>query len=126
VQRPASRWKNGVRSADTNGFYEAHPFKSVSGQLQDFISIFHQLRSLPANDLGLCLKTIREVAERNRKCAGCYGKGLAYLKFLTWGLDENAYESVAKDYRKYVKSSGSKRNYLLELEAIMARYGVSR
>jgi len=109
-----------LRRIINNGFYIQHPFALSSAQLGDMISIFAEMRRLPAEDLALCVKAIDALVHSKEDCVGCYGKGLSYLKWLTKGLDEDAHRAFTKKYNAF--ASQADRDFDQELEARMSQY----
>ena len=93
-----------LRRMINNAFYEHHPFKRSSGQLDDFLRSFHEIRQLPPEDFSLCFEAIHEVLTRNSDCNGCYGKGLAYLKLLTHGVDSSRHETANREYEAFANA----------------------
>jgi hypothetical protein len=108
-----------IRRIINNGFYTHHPFRSSSGQLGDFIRIAEQIRSLPADDFSYCFEAIAEQVDKRRlDCTGCYGKGLAFLKYLAKDIDEQRYAKSAAQYHEFFTARECIPNYeeiLLEL-----------
>ncbi|MBJ7392783.1 MAG: hypothetical protein JHC85_14540 [Chthoniobacterales bacterium] len=93
-----------LRRVINNAFYEHHPFKRSSGQMEDFVRAFHEIRQLQPEDFSLCFEAIHAVLVRNSDCNGCYGKGLAYLKLLTSGVDETRHEAASRDYESFANA----------------------
>ena len=87
-----------------NSFFDNHPFRSCPGQLGDFISIFDDIRNLPNEKFTIVVSTITKVVEKNKKCDGCYGKGLAFMKFLCKDIDNDLYEKWSKQYDDFSKA----------------------
>ena len=68
------------------GTTEYHPFKHNSASLKDFIRVMEPIRELPATQYELCLDAIRYlVLEQRKQFCNCYGRGLVYLRHLTFG-----------------------------------------
>lgn len=115
-----------LRRVVNNAFYEHHPFKRSSGQMEDFVRSFHEIRQLPPEDFSLCFEAIHEVVVRNSDCDGCYGKGLAYLKLLTQGIDETRHDTVNREFESFASEED---DLVLHFEqdvlAIMRRNGVN-
>lgn len=65
---------------------------------------FHEIRQLPHKDFSLRFEANHEVLVRNGDCNGCYGKGLAYLKLLTAGIDEAQHEAASRDYESFANA----------------------
>ena len=105
-----------------NMFFSHHPFKYSSGQLEDLLSVYRELRQLPAVDLDLCVDAISKRTNELKFCQGCYGKGVALLKFLTKGLNAKAYKKYARKYRTFAQKEN--RDCESELLAVMREYGV--
>lgn len=91
-----------IRRVINNGFYSEHPFKYASAQLEDYISIYEELRQLPPAEFLLCLESITTVVDgKMASCNGCFGKGLAYLKHLTKGIDGDAHGEAAERCERF-------------------------
>jgi hypothetical protein len=105
-----------------NMFFTHHPFKRSSGQLEDLISIYRELRELPPEDFDLCIAAINKCARIMEECPGCYGKGLALLKFLTNGVNEKSHKKYARKYREFFQER--QRDCEGELLAVMRENGV--
>ena len=106
-----------------NMFFTHHPFKRSSGQLEDLISIYKELRDLPAEDFDLCVAAINKCATIMEVCPGCYGKGLAYLRFLTKGVNEKSHKKYVRKYKEFFRAEN--RDCDSELFVVMHKYGVS-
>ena len=93
-----------VRRIINNGFFSNHPFKYSSFQLESYLRIIKEVRMLPHNDFLLCLDAVKRVVQKNSNCAGCYGKGLAYVKRLTAGIEENVFKIHEQLYDQFINS----------------------
>jgi len=105
-----------VRRIINSGFTSLHPF--CSGQIIDFISIFQELRDLSVNDFRYCVSALKKIVEaQDDTCVGCYGKGLAYLVYLTWDIESEAHALFLAEYNNFsnrVKLSSDCEEELLE------------
>ena len=113
-----------LRQVINDAFEVDHPFKKSSGQLQDFVRSFHEIRQLPPEDFSLCFEAIHEVLVLNDHCNGCYGKGLAYLKLLTQGVDEARHEKASRDYERFANLRDWTSNFEQSVLEVMAKNGV--
>lgn len=114
-----------LRRVINNAFYEHHPFKRSSGQMEDFVRSFHEIRQLPPEDFSHCFEAINEVVARNSECGGCYGKGLAYLKLLTHGIDEARHQAVSRIYEGFANDDDEVFDFEKDVLQLMRRYGVA-
>ena len=123
-----------VEIAIVNGFFQNHPFKSTSGQLVDFILVFEDIRALPQEGYTICLDAVKQLVEKNNGCAGCYSKGLIYLKLLAKGLNDEISKDAAAEYNRIFRNSRTGkygyqhkyRDYEMDVVQKMLGFGVAR
>ena len=115
-----------VRRKIDNGFHSHCPFKGSSAQLADFISIFTEVRNLPAVDFSHCFSTIRKILAQSQqdRCAGCTGKGLAFLKHLARGIGDGLYHELAEEYRAFASARDWGTDYEPDLLRRMRQLGI--
>jgi len=109
----AANVSDNVRRIIDNGFHTQHPFKLSSAQLEDFISVYNEIAELPKDDFQLCWDTLRELTDSVDWCPGCHGKGLAYLKFLSFARGSHHYIEISKECADYATEHN--RNFKYEL-----------
>ena len=63
----------------------------------------------------MCLEAIKGVIDKHSDCVGCCGKGLAYLKHLTKGINESEYCVGSKKYEKFLTIRNRNRDFESEL-----------
>lgn len=113
-----------LRRVINDAFEVDHPFKKSSGQLQDFVRSFHEIRQLPLEDFSMCFEAIHEVLVLNNHCNGCYGKGLAYLKLLTQGVDDARHTKASRDYAGFANLRDWSSDFEQSVLEVMAKNGV--
>jgi hypothetical protein len=94
-----------VEIAIVNGFSTHHPFKFTSGQLEQFIGVFEDIRALPQESYRICLDAVKKLVDKNHDCAGCHSKGLIYLKLLARGLNDEISEEAEAEYVRRFKNT---------------------
>ncbi|MFA6636918.1 MAG: hypothetical protein WCV56_07465 [Candidatus Omnitrophota bacterium] len=107
-----------------NGYHRDHNFRHEN--LSEMVSIYQEIRSLPADDFRYCVEAVREIVDIEEKRGDpCYGKGLAYLKFLTNGILAKEYNDAAERYQEFTTSRRNRgRNYEEEVRAEMKKIGI--
>jgi hypothetical protein len=113
-----------VRRIVNNGFYTKHPFAFSSAQLEDFVLILPEVRSLLSPVFDHCVETLTGLVDSVRDCEGCFGKGLCYLKLLVRGKDDKLYRKVTRQYKQFATARG--RDFEEELESKMNACGVAK
>lgn len=126
TQRTDPSLPSEIRRVIDNGFYSHHPFKGNSGQLEDFVSIFDEMKALDQASFRNCLGVIQDLVEKNVGCADCHGKGLAYLKLLTSERDNETRNVAAERYETFANTNARTRssNFEAEVREIMHTQGV--
>jgi hypothetical protein len=113
-----------VRRILNNGFHREHNFNG--GNLEEMISIYQEMRNLPPSVLKYCADTVKQLVDREEKtCNACYGKGLAYLKFLTNGILAEESNDAVTNYHKFVTSREKELNLEEEVRDKMRESGIN-
>ena len=116
-----------VEIAIVNGYFTHHPFQHSSGQFQQFIHVFEDIRALPQDSYRVCLDAVRTLVQKMHDCNGCHSKGLIYLKLLATGLDEDVRRDAEEEYNRRFKHSRYHRyrDYEVDVVRMMLRAGVA-
>lgn len=106
-----------------NSYYEHHPFKQRSGSQSDFIKILPIIRSLPSDQFHLCLESIKTRLDQTEYC-NCFVRGMAYLKYLTKGIDEEECQRAIERYNLFMKEMEQTYDYDRALVEVMLEHGI--
>lgn len=110
-----------------DAWYEHHPFKSGSSSLRGFIGIANALRESRPDILLNCVLEIESILAAQRQqndCIGCYGKGLAYLLYITRELIPGRHGALLDQYRRFMSSRDWGRDFREELSVAFASTNV--